>query len=63
MLDCACGIGTQAVGLAALGYDMMASDISDAEITELLLASGCGDVKWLFPEETDFYQPIVIAGK
>lgn len=34
VLDCACGIGTQAVGLAALGYDVTASDISDGEIEE-----------------------------
>lgn len=34
-----------------------------AEITELLLASGCSEVKWLFPEKTDFYQPIVVARK
>jgi SAM-dependent methyltransferase len=34
-----------------------------AEITDLLLASGCSAVKWLFPEETDFYQPIVVASK
>ena len=34
-----------------------------AEITDLLLASGCSEVKWLFPEETDFYQPIVVAKK
>ncbi|MBR6823587.1 MAG: class I SAM-dependent methyltransferase, partial [Firmicutes bacterium] len=27
LLDCACGIGTQAIGLAALGYDVTASDI------------------------------------
>ena len=33
------------------------------EITGLLLEAGCGDVKWLFPEETEFYQPIVIAKK
>ena len=33
------------------------------EITDLLLASGCSEVKWLFPEETDFYQPIVVAKK
>ena len=26
-----------------------------AEITDLLLANGCSDVKWLFPEETGFY--------
>ena len=34
ILDCACGIGTQAVGLAVLGYNMTASDISDAELAE-----------------------------
>ena len=34
-----------------------------AEIADLLLASGCSDVKWLFPEETGFYQPIVVAKK
>lgn len=34
-----------------------------AEITDLLLASGCSKVNWLFPEETDFYQPIVVAKK
>lgn len=34
ILDCACGIGTQAVGLAALGYQVTASDISDGELAE-----------------------------
>jgi SAM-dependent methyltransferase len=34
-----------------------------AEITDLLLASGCSEVNWLFPEETGFYQPIVAAKK
>ena len=34
VLDCACGIGTQAIGLAALGYNVTASDISDGEISE-----------------------------
>lgn len=34
-----------------------------AEITDLLHASGCTEVTWLFPEETDFYQPIVVAKK
>ena len=33
------------------------------ELSELLLACGCGDVVWKFPEETGFYQPIVIARK
>ena len=34
VLDCACGIGTQAIGLAALGYNVTASDISAGEIEE-----------------------------
>ena len=34
ILDCACGIGTQAIGLAALGYPVTASDISAGEIAE-----------------------------
>ena len=33
------------------------------ELTELLLSAGCREIKWLFPEETGFYQPIVIAQK
>jgi len=34
ILDCACGIGTQAIGLAALGYNVTASDISVGELDE-----------------------------
>ena len=34
ILDCACGIGTQTVGLAALGYQMTASDLSEAELVQ-----------------------------
>ena len=34
ILDCACGIGTQSIGLAALGYPVTASDISRGEIEE-----------------------------
>ena len=34
ILDCACGIGTQAIGLAAIGYNVTASDISRGEIAE-----------------------------
>ena len=33
------------------------------EMTKLLLACGCSKVEWKFPEETGFYQPIVIARK
>ena len=34
ILDCACGIGTQAIGLAALGYEVTASDLSRGALTE-----------------------------
>lgn len=33
------------------------------ELTNLLLEAGCREVRWKFPEETDFYQPIVVARK
>jgi len=32
ILDCSCGIGTQAIGLALLGYNVHGSDISKKEI-------------------------------
>ncbi len=34
VLDCACGIGTQAIGLARKGYCVTASDISEGELSE-----------------------------
>ena len=34
ILDCACGIGTQAIGLASLGYPVTASDFSTGALTE-----------------------------
>ena len=34
VLDCACGIGTQAIGLATIGYSVTASDISDGALVE-----------------------------
>lgn len=33
------------------------------ELTSLLIDAGCSKVEWRFPEETGFYQPIVIAKK
>jgi len=33
------------------------------ELTDLLMEHGCCDVRWIFPEETGFYQPIVVAKK
>ena len=40
VLDCACGIGTQAIGLASLGYSVSASDISTAELAEAQKRAG-----------------------
>ncbi len=34
-----------------------------AEITALLRAAGCRETAWRMPEDTGFYQPVVIAGK
>ena len=34
-----------------------------AELTELLITNGCSEVAWKFPEETGFYQPVVVARK
>lgn len=34
LLDCACGIGTQAIGLGELGYRITASDYSRGELSE-----------------------------
>ena len=33
------------------------------ELTKLLLNAGCREAVWKFPEETGFYQPIVVARK
>ena len=53
ILDCACGIGTQAIGLAALGYQVTASDISDGELEEAKDRAGKNDVQIRF-EHADF---------
>ena len=56
MLDCACGIGTQAIGLASLGHRVHATDVSPAAVarTELealsagvSLTSGVADMREL----------------
>ena len=33
------------------------------EMTDLLMENGCSEVVWMFPKETGFYQPIVVAKK
>ncbi len=53
ILDCACGIGTQAIGLACLGYNVTASDISDGELSEAKIRAANANVKIRF-ENADF---------
>jgi SAM-dependent methyltransferase len=40
ILDCACGIGTQTLGLAALGHHMVASDLSPAAVARAAREAG-----------------------
>lgn len=44
-------------------FDCEYRAIRREELTSLLVANGCSEVVWKFPEETGFYQPIVIAKK
>ena len=52
VLDCACGIGTQSIGLAALGYRMCASDISRAELAEASKRAeeNCVDIQFAYAD-------------
>lgn len=56
LLDCACGIGTQAIGLANLGYQVQATDLSpkavararvEADRLNVALSFGVADFKTL----------------
>ena len=53
ILDCACGIGTQAIGLASMGYRVTASDISDCELAEAQKRAAKNGVQIRF-EHADF---------
>ena len=53
ILDCACGIGTQSIGLASLGYHVTASDISDGELAQAKERAAKNNVTIRF-EHADF---------
>lgn len=53
ILDCACGIGTQSIGIAALGYHVTASDISEGELAEAEKRAKENKVKICF-KQADF---------
>lgn len=44
VLDCACGMGTQAIGLARLGYDVVGSDLSPGLIARARVEASARDV-------------------
>lgn len=44
-------------------FECMYRAVTRDELTEHLLSSGCESVSWKFPEETGYYQPIVVAKK
>jgi SAM-dependent methyltransferase len=53
VLDCACGIGTQAIGLARLGYPVTASDFSEGALVQAKERTGDNGVQIRF-ERADF---------
>jgi arginine:pyruvate transaminase len=69
VLDCACGIGTQAIGLALRGHDVLATDLSPAAVEraareaaamDAVLATGVADFTRL-PEQVDGSFACVLA--
>lgn len=69
LLDCACGIGTQAIGLAGQGYRVFATDLSPAAVARaageavafnVSIATGVADMRSLARQVTGPFK-IVIA--
>ena len=50
ILDCACGIGTQAIGIASLGYNVTASDLSVGELIEAEKRAKANNVEICFKQ-------------
>ncbi|HUX88199.1 MAG TPA: class I SAM-dependent methyltransferase [Chloroflexota bacterium] len=68
LLDCTCGIGTQAIGLAALGHLVHATDLSAAEVERakqiaaahtVSLTFGVADVRSLADEVAGSYEVVI----
>jgi hypothetical protein len=73
----ACGIGTQALGLAQRFHLYITRQVSAGweshhyastyrallrnELTNAIQAAGFIDTRWMLPSETGFYQPILMA--
>jgi len=68
LTDATCGIGTQALAFAELGIAVHGNDISAralertrAEAEAAFSAAGLADVRWIRPEESGYYQPLVVG--
>lgn len=68
ILDCACGIGTQAIGLAMLGYRVEGSDPSEASVRraireaaarELAADFRVDDMRYLSTAKTSGYEAVI----
>jgi SAM-dependent methyltransferase len=53
ILDAACGIGTQSLALAALGYSVEGSDISSAEVARAFFKAVLGASRTPSPSRQD----------
>lgn len=68
LLDCTCGIGTQALPLAALGYDVTAADLSaraveraraEAQRRDIRLRTAVADVRRVDESVTDVFDAVI----
>lgn len=68
ILDASCGIGTQAIGLAAKGYNVTASDISpksierakaEAQLRNLSIKFTVGDMRQLYDQQQTQYDLVI----
>jgi SAM-dependent methyltransferase len=62
VLDCSCGIGTQAIGLALQGYEVHGTDLSPASINRARTEARFFDVEMTFGV-ADFRNLDVVEGK
>ena len=62
VLDCSCGIGTQAIGLALHGYQVVGTDISERSIERARIEAADRDVEVAF-DVADFRDLSAVAGR
>jgi 2-polyprenyl-3-methyl-5-hydroxy-6-metoxy-1,4-benzoquinol methylase len=63
ILDAACGIGTQSIGLAELGYAVTAADISPIEVERARQLAQQRHAAIDFSVRERFFQPVLVGLK